>query len=360
MSAKRVLAWVPDLFRFGEAAQLLAVAKELVQAGVDLQLVSGHRRGRETAEAAAARLGVPVHFCGRSGNQRVAWRELAALTRSLRPGIVHNWCGPAWVDWVWMSHRCRRVLTLHDLLDVKQRLAGFPFFPAGVLLAKGGPGIKGNDLIQRGKKIPVGYFLEQQLEPVGQPAIARKNVETRLFLNGDAKLALAIAPLDPRSRLKDLIWATDLLYCIRDDVHLLIVGQGRQRRSLERWTRLMEAASNVHILDEVDDPAGLIQAVDFFWQAADGPLARAAVLAAMKGKTPVITVMGQHLPDLVRHQQTALQVNPGSREAFARWTKYLLEQTPCREQLVEQARQQAESISGNGTLAESLTRVYFD
>ena len=56
-----------------------------------------------------------------------------------------------------------------------------------------------------------------------------------LNLPANARLIGAVGRLWPQKRLKDLIWAADLLKSTRDDTHLLIVGDGPQRWRLERY-----------------------------------------------------------------------------------------------------------------------------
>ena len=67
------------------------------------------------------------------------------------------------------------------------------------------------------------------------PARARQLLLQELHLPASARLIGALGPLEPRKRLKDLIWAADQLNMVRDDCYLLIVGQGPHQWRLERY-----------------------------------------------------------------------------------------------------------------------------
>ena len=139
-------------------------------------------------------------------------------------------------------------------------------------------------------------------------------------------LAGAVCGWEPRFRLKDLIWATDIMYCVRDDVHLLIFGFGSGIKELNRFLRRTEASNNVHFLDarefRITDLAGL----DAYWNAQSDEANPAAMLTAMSQGVPAISVVNQATADAVLPMQTGLGTNRGARDEFARWTKYLIEQ----------------------------------
>jgi glycosyltransferase involved in cell wall biosynthesis len=145
---------------------------------------------------------------------------------------------------------------------------------------------------------------------------------------------LTQAPLEPSNSLKDLIWALDLLCCIRRDVHLVILGTGSQRWRLERFARSTEVLPNLHFVDALE--LVNFRSVDFYWNSIS-QWESAGLLQALSCQVPVVST---YLPgcELLRHQQTAMLTELGSRDQFARWTKYLLEHPAAAEQMAAQAR----------------------
>ena len=66
-----------------------------------------------------------------------------------------------------------------------------------------------------------------------------------------------------------MIWAADLLKVIRDDVHLLIIGDGPQRQALERYhAACATSTTQVHFLGSADDVPRLMPHFDVLWLAS--------------------------------------------------------------------------------------------
>ncbi len=66
---------------------------------------------------------------------------------------------------------------------------------------------------------------------------------------------------------KEVIWTLDILRCVRDDLHLVVVGDGRQRQQLVRFVRLCTMSPNVHFLGRRPDVAQLLPHFNHLWQA---------------------------------------------------------------------------------------------
>ncbi len=167
---------------------------------------------------------------------------------------------------------------------------------------------------------------------------ARTKLLERMGLAGTSSIvAGTAADLVPATRMKDLIWATDLLNCIRDDFHLVIFGDGHQRQNLNRFAGFTEAQTHVHFLPP-EEAVGLIGALDVYWHShLLYPLA-SPLLSAMASAVPVISVFGEGTQEIILHQQTAMAVNYGARDEFARWTKFLIEKPDAARQLAEQGK----------------------
>ncbi|MBX3418418.1 MAG: glycosyltransferase [Pirellulaceae bacterium] len=167
-----------------------------------------------------------------------------------------------------------------------------------------------------------------------QRTTARENLRATIGAPHDAVVITTISPLRPESGLKAVCWGFDLLNCIRDDVYLLIVGSGSQRWQLERFCRTLDCRKKIRIMDRLGDEA--VMGADVYWNSSTENFAEGA-LAAMTWEVPVVTVITEETAPLFRHQQTVLGVEPGSRDQFARWSKYLLERPLERGILIQQA-----------------------
>ena len=188
-------------------------------------------------------------------------------------------------------------------------------------------------------------FTKEQVVVAPNAAVAlptrdatREKLLERIGLTGTSTIvAGTVADLVPATRMKDLIWATDLLNCIRDDFHLVIFGDGHQRQNLQRFTSFTEAESHVHFLPP-EEAEGLLGALDVYWHShLLHPLPN-PLLCAMANAIPVISVYGEGTEETILHQQTGMAVNYGARDEFARWTKFLIEKPDAARQLADQGK----------------------
>jgi glycosyltransferase involved in cell wall biosynthesis len=74
-------------------------------------------------------------------------------------------------------------------------------------------------------------------------AITREQLLAEWELPPGSRLIGAVNRLWPQKRVKDLIWAADLLKVARDDTHLLIIGDGPQRWRLQRYRDQVRSAT---------------------------------------------------------------------------------------------------------------------
>lgn len=168
---------------------------------------------------------------------------------------------------------------------------------------------------------------------------------------------VTVADLQPRNQLKDLIWGLDLLRCIRDDVHLLIIGQGPQLQPLQRFAESTAAADFVHWLGMPEEADRIVAACDVYWHSHLNQEEPAGMLVAMANEVPVVSAWGRATASLVRPQQTAWAVPLGSRDQYARWTKYILENPEATRMMVTQARQHLNLANRTEQLQYQLERL---
>jgi glycosyltransferase involved in cell wall biosynthesis len=172
----------------------------------------------------------------------------------------------------------------------------------------------------------------------GDRPVVRRAVGDFLQIPSDAQWIVTVADLVPENQLKDLIWGLDLLHCIRDDVHLLVIGRGPQLPRLQRFAELTESASQIHWLGLPDDADRIVAAADVYWQAHLNDVVPQGMMLAMAARVPVVSAWGQATAPLVIPQQTAWAVPLGGRDQFARWTKYILENPEATQLMVDQAQ----------------------
>ena len=162
--------------------------------------------------------------------------------------------------------------------------------------------------------------------PAAPSTSTREELLAELGLPANARLVGAVNRLWPQKRLKDLIWATDLLKVIRDDVHLLIIGDGPQRKALERFTRHCAVGDKVHFLGIRHDVPRLMPHFDLLWLASGYEGLPNVVMEAMAAGVPVVAsdIWGNR--ELVVHEETGYLVTVGDRAGFGRWANKILDE----------------------------------
>ena len=176
-------------------------------------------------------------------------------------------------------------------------------------------------------------------------------------LPSTALIAVTAADLLPATRLKDLIWATDLLSCVRNDVHLVIMGKGSQHQNLLNFASCTEAADHIHLVGLPSTALAMISGADVYWNSHLQTPVPSAMLAAMNCGVPVISVYGPETSSVVIHQETGFAVNFGARDEFARWMKFLIEKPDSAQQLARQGQQHVRDLFDSATLVSAIDNL---
>jgi glycosyltransferase involved in cell wall biosynthesis len=159
----------------------------------------------------------------------------------------------------------------------------------------------------------------------------REGLLEELGLPEESRLIGIVGRLWPQKRVKDAIWATDLLKVVRDDVHLLIIGDGPQRNRLRRYRDQVEIRDKVHFLGHRQDAAGIIPHLEMLWSTSAYEGQSNSIMEAMSAGVPVVATDIPGTRDLVVHERTGYLVpfdgldTRRRRAAFARHANTLLE-----------------------------------
>jgi glycosyltransferase involved in cell wall biosynthesis len=143
----------------------------------------------------------------------------------------------------------------------------------------------------------------------------------------------------PQKRVKDLIWAADLLKSARDDSHLLVIGDGPQRWRLQRYRDQNEVADRVHLLGERNDVPRILPHLDCLWLGSEYEGQSNAIMEAMSAGLPVVATDIAGNRDLVVPGETGYLVPVGDRAAFTRHTHELLNDAELARRLGDAGRQ---------------------
>jgi glycosyltransferase involved in cell wall biosynthesis len=124
--------------------------------------------------------------------------------------------------------------------------------------------------------------------PARQSDVSRDELLSELRLPPDARLIGVVGRLVPEKRVKDLIWAADLLRVLHDNLRLVIIGDGPLRPQLEQYARMASDLDHIQFLRERADVWRIMPHLDVLWNASENRAPSIAILEAMAAGVPVI------------------------------------------------------------------------
>ena len=167
-----------------------------------------------------------------------------------------------------------------------------------------------------------------------------------------------VGRLWPQKRVKDAIWAADLLKVIRDDVHLLVIGDGPQRDRLRRFRDQVRIGDKVHFLGERGDVPRLLPHFDVLWSTSGYEGQSNVILEAMAAGVPVVATDIPGTRELVVAGATGFLVPVGDRAGFAKYTQRLLNDPALAARLSAAAQARAESEFSVAKMIASHVSLY--
>jgi glycosyltransferase involved in cell wall biosynthesis len=362
----RILQIIPTLDRCGAEKQLTLLAGGLPRYGFDVRVCVLTRDGplRQDLEAA----GVPVTLIGKRWKiDPWAYARLKRVVGALRPDVIHTWLFAANTYGRWAGLACGRAPS-----GTTRGVAGRPCLVAGERcvdswkgwlhlaidrrLARHTARIVVNSAGVRDFYVACGLEPEKfELIPNGVPPsgpvqTSREEILGELGLPQDARLVGLVGRLWPQKRVKDAIWAADLLKVIRRDVYLLVVGDGPHRTRLETFRDQVEIRDRVLFLGQRDDLPRLLPHFDVLWSTSAFEGQSNAIMEAMAAGVPVVATDIPGTRDLVVHDVTgylvptegrpvfAPAVNTSVAKGLARYTNVLLDDPALARRLGQAAR----------------------
>ncbi len=281
---------------------------------------------------------------GRTPNDPAAWWQLRKHLHALRPSVAHAWDAAATpgrlaalasgVPHIVASLRhgsvlCgwRRRLAARRLLAYTDAVLVNSQWLADFARAQGLPAARLR-LVRDGV---------EPLAPLPHLAESCAALLAELGLPAGARLIGSVAKLTLASRIKDLIWAADLLKVIRADVHLLVVGDGPQRAILERFRRQCHIDDKVHFLGPRRPRADPAAVRPVLAGRRRGGL-RGSLVEAMAAGIPVVVGDAPGCGELVVDGENGFLVPLGDRAGLARAANRLLDNGDLAQRLGEAAR----------------------
>ncbi|MEN6449676.1 MAG: glycosyltransferase, partial [Thermoguttaceae bacterium] len=345
-TSMRILQLIPTLDRAGAEKQLCLLAAGLPRDEFEVHVCALTRGGPLAAELDAA--GVPLRVIGKRWkvDPGAFWRLREHIAR-LRPDLIHTWmfaansygmaaarsCG---ITNVVIAQRCVDPWKNRLQLAVDRAMARRS--RAVVVNSEGVKDfyVRHGTPSDRVRVIPNGVASPPPADTT------RRQMLAELGLPEGSRIIGAVGRLWPQKRLKDAIWAAELLRVIRDDVHLLVIGDGPQRDLLRRYAHQVGVGKKVHFLGQRNDVARLLPHFDLLWSSSGYEGQSNAILEAMAAGIPIVATDIPGTRELVVPDVTGYLVPVGDRAALAKYAERLLNDAALAARLGAAARERVD------------------
>jgi glycosyltransferase involved in cell wall biosynthesis len=358
----RVLHIIPTLDRSGAEKQLTVLATRLPRDEFDPHVCVLTRTGPYEKDLANA--GIPVTVIGKPLKiDPAAFFRLKRHIAALRPDLVHTWLFAAnsygraaalaaGVPHIVAAERCVDPWKVWHELAIDRWLA-----QRTDRIVVNSSGVR-DFYVRHGLSDEKFVLIPNGINPPPESDVSREAILAELGLPNDVRLIGAVGRLWPQKRIKDLIWAADLLKVIRDDVHLLIVGDGPHRRRLEQFQRQVRIEDKVHFLGHRSDVPRIIPHFDLLWLGSEYEGLPNVIMEAMMAGVPVVASDISGNRDLVIPGETGYLVPVGDRAALARQATKILDDRDLARRLGEAGRSRILSEFSIERMVECHAQLY--
>jgi glycosyltransferase involved in cell wall biosynthesis len=291
--SRRILHITESLARTGGTSQLLVLSRGLAANGFDVHVAALGGPGALAKEFRAA--GISTTELGRRwAFDPIAFWRLQRLVRRLRPDVVHTWNSDAAVygQLAAQAGGVRNVVAGQYRIDPLRggigRLADRWSAGRTTRFVTSSAQIRDWWAVHAGFPAEKCVLIAPGVPPARASDVSRDELLRELRLPADAKLIGVVGRLVPEKRVKDLIWAADLLRVLHDNLRLFVIGDGPLRTQLVQYARLASDLDHIQFLGERDDVWRLMPHLDVLWNASENRGHSIANLEAMAAGVPVI------------------------------------------------------------------------
>ncbi len=169
---------------------------------------------------------------------------------------------------------------------------------------------------------------------------------------------IAVGRLEPEKRIEDILAALKLVRAHYSTVGLFIVGEGRERKRLERMVRQLGLQNHVFFLGQRSDARGLMQSAHAFIQASAYEGYGFTLIEAALAKVPIITTDVGIVGEVFKGYEDVLSVPVADPTALSLSIVGILEDTRVRLELPLHA--EATVLAHLGSVGNTPERIAED
>jgi len=184
------------------------------------------------------------------------------------------------------------------------------------------------------REMKSGVPVEQFMSPARDP----QTVRAELGIPAGSKVIGNVARLDPVKGVRYLIRAFGILSGARDDVRLVLVGDGEEKAELAALVKDMGIEGKVCFAGQRSDVPDLLHAMDVFVLPSLNEGYGRVVVEAMSAGLPIVASRVGGVPTLVEDGENGLLVPAGDPEAIAAAAGRILDNPQLAAEMSEASR----------------------
>lgn len=358
----RILFVISTLDRSGAEKQLSLLATRLPRDEFDVHVVALTRGGPYATVLKEQQ--VPLAILHKRWKfDPVALSKLRRLVADLKPDIVHTWLFTAnaygrlvagrkprprliisercvdvwksgWQRWVDRRQIARTARLIGNSQSVAEfyRNQGFPS--------------------ERIAVIPNGVEIPEL------PPIDRGRLLGELDLPPEARIVGYVGRIARQKRLRDLVWALELVRHVNPNIYFLIVGDGPERADVRQFAHDTGCAPNIRFLGHRDDLNMVWRLMEVFWLASDFEGQSNSIMEAMAAGLPVVCSDIPPNRELIVDGETGYLVQVGDSVGFSQFAERLLADPELARRMGSAGRARMQAEFGIDRMVQTHIDVY--
>lgn len=307
---RRIAFVIPTLDQSGAERQLTLLAKSLAEQGDSICVIALNRGGYYQKELEQA--GIPVHVLGKRFRfDLLTWVRLKRILAEFQPQIVQSFLFAAntYVRLPGMLPKGCHCIVSERCVDTWK--SGWQLWLDRKLWPRAAAMTANSESVATFYHQTVGVPRERLhvipnavQKPL--PVYSREEARTILGLSSEHKVVGFTGRLAPQKRLRDLVWAFQLLQQIVPDVRLLVVGQGPEREPMTNMAINFGCREKIVFAGHRDDASSLLVAMDAFVLPSEFEGMSNSLMEAMSLGLPCVVSDIDANRELIEHDLTGL------------------------------------------------------
>jgi glycosyltransferase involved in cell wall biosynthesis len=158
---------------------------------------------------------------------------------------------------------------------------------------------------------------------------------------------ITISRLEPEKRIQDILLALARIHRRYPSAGVVIVGEGSQRKNLEKYAKRLELNEKVKFLGHIDNAWGMMPSAQAYIQASGYEGYSRTLIEAALARIPIITSDVGLVGEVFKGYEEVLAVPPGDPSALATAIIGLIEDNEARTQYVINAEKAVREYLAN-------------